>query len=503
MTVSSFWQRLDERRFALRATLVIVLALAVVRIAVLIATPLNLGPDEAQYWFWSLTPDFGYFSKPPLIAWSIGATTSLCGDSEACVRLASPLYAAGTALVCFFIGLRLFGARAGFLSAVIFTTLPASFFSALLITTDVPLLFFWALTLLGLAALIHDERPSGPALALAIGAAAGLGFLAKYAMGYAALCLSLLILMDARARARLFTLNGALIVGAFVLTISPNIIWNAAHGFPTFWHTAENANWQADSNFNPEKLAEFAGAQLGLLGPFTVFLLALAAIALWKNRNVGDALSSRMKFLLLFSLPILLIGLAQSFISRANANWAAPAFLSAVIAVAGMLARDPRIARALWLAAPHAIIGILLYSLAVSPALISALGRENDVKRLRGWDVQAANVLREAERMGANLIVSDDREDMASLLYYTRHGSLPVRMWVDGGHPQNHFEMFLPYMNGDETIALVTRRRDPSRVLASLGGDASEPVDLTLELGGGKVRNLKIFAITPAHANRQ
>lgn len=502
MTTATIWQRLDERRFAFRATLVIVLVLMLVRIAILVATPLNLGPDEAQYWFWSLTPDFGYFSKPPLIAWSIGATTSLCGDGEACVRLASPLYAASTALVCFFIGLRLFGARAGFLSALIFTTLPASFFSALLITTDVPLLFFWALTLLGLAALIHDEKAPGPALALAVGAAAGLGFLAKYAMGYAALCLGLLILVDARARARLFTLNGALIVAAFALTISPNIIWNAAHDFPTFWHTAENANWQAD-NFNPEKLAEFAGAQIGLLGPFTIFLLALATIALWKNRKAQDADASRLKFLILFSLPILAIGLTQSFISRANANWAAPAFLSAVIAVAAMLARDQKMGRTLWLAAPHALVGILLYSLAVSPALVSALGRENDVKRLRGWDLQAANVLTQARGMGAQIIVSDDREDMASLLYYTRTGGIPLRMWVDGGRPQNHFEMFLPYMNDGETIALVTRRRDPSRVLSSLGGEAAAPVDLTLELGGGKVRNLKIFAITQPRANRQ
>lgn len=501
MSTGTLWQRLDDRRLALTLALAVIAVLTLARIAVLIATPLNLGPDEAQYWFWSLTPDFGYFSKPPLIAWSIGATTSLCGDGEACVRLASPLYAAGTALICFFIGLRLFGARAGFLSALIFTTLPASFFSALLITTDVPLLFFWAMSLLGLAALIHDDAKPGPMLALATGIAAGLGFLAKYAMGYSALCLGLLLLVDGRARARLLSWNGALVLAGFALTISPNIIWNAAHGFPTFWHTAENANWQAD-NFNLEKLAEFAGAQLGLLGPFTVVLLVLAAFALWKNRREGDVVTSRMKFLLLFSLPILAIGLAQSFISRANANWAAPAFLSAVIAVAALLARDQTRARTIGLIAPHLLIGILLYSLAVSPALVTALGRENDVKRLRGWDVQAANVLTEAERMGASIIVSDDREDMASLLYYTRHGTIPVRMWMDGDHPQNHFEMFLPYMNGDETIALVTRRRDPSRVLSALGGEASEPVDLTLELGGGKVRNLKIFAITHTRANR-
>ena len=31
----------------------------------------ELYPDEAQYWLWSRTLDFGYFSKPPMVAWTI------------------------------------------------------------------------------------------------------------------------------------------------------------------------------------------------------------------------------------------------------------------------------------------------------------------------------------------------------------------------------------------------------------------------------------------------
>jgi hypothetical protein len=46
--------------------------------------------DEAQYWSWSRDLDFGYFSKPPLIAWLIRGTTTLCGNSEACIRSSPP-----------------------------------------------------------------------------------------------------------------------------------------------------------------------------------------------------------------------------------------------------------------------------------------------------------------------------------------------------------------------------------------------------------------------------
>ena len=70
----------DETR-AWRLALWLVAALTILRLAVLFITPLELYPDEAQYWLWSRTLDFGYFSKPPMIAWLIAATTRLGGGS--------------------------------------------------------------------------------------------------------------------------------------------------------------------------------------------------------------------------------------------------------------------------------------------------------------------------------------------------------------------------------------------------------------------------------------
>ena len=39
-----------------------------------IMSPLELGVDEAQYWLWSTEFDFGYYTKPPLTSWIIGAS---------------------------------------------------------------------------------------------------------------------------------------------------------------------------------------------------------------------------------------------------------------------------------------------------------------------------------------------------------------------------------------------------------------------------------------------
>ena len=50
------------------------------------ASDLPLSVDEAYYYAWSLTPDWGYWTKPPLIAWALGLADAACGPSSACLR---------------------------------------------------------------------------------------------------------------------------------------------------------------------------------------------------------------------------------------------------------------------------------------------------------------------------------------------------------------------------------------------------------------------------------
>ena len=103
-----------------RAVLMITLALTAVRMAALFATPLELYPDEAQYWLWSRTLDWGYDSKPPMVAWLIWTTTAIGGDAEPWVRLSSPLLHAGTTLCVYGIGRRLYGSSSGFAAAALY-----------------------------------------------------------------------------------------------------------------------------------------------------------------------------------------------------------------------------------------------------------------------------------------------------------------------------------------------------------------------------------------------
>jgi len=70
-----YGRRLNQRKFYMsaRTGLFIILAVTLWRIVTLHFDTTDFFVDEAQYWFWSQNLDFGYYSKPPMIAWFIRA----------------------------------------------------------------------------------------------------------------------------------------------------------------------------------------------------------------------------------------------------------------------------------------------------------------------------------------------------------------------------------------------------------------------------------------------
>src|SRR3954467_4711067 len=164
-----------------RAAVLLTAALTLARLVALFRTPLELYPDEAQYWLWSRALAFGYYSKPPLIAWAIWATTALGGDTEPWVRLPAVLFQAGAILLVYALGRRLYNSRVGLAAAALYALAPGIQLSATVVATDAPLLFFIALTLLAYVSLQGATARRRLWLAAGLGAALGLGFLSKYA----------------------------------------------------------------------------------------------------------------------------------------------------------------------------------------------------------------------------------------------------------------------------------------------------------------------------------
>jgi 4-amino-4-deoxy-L-arabinose transferase-like glycosyltransferase len=416
-------------------------ALLGLRIIALSMNATDLFFDEAQYWSWSLTPDFGYYSKPPLIAWLIHGATEVCGHSEFCVRLPSPIVHTLTALVIFLIARHLYGTATGVLAGLAFATLPGVSLSAGIISTDVPLLFFWALALYALI-LLRESRSWWPALML--GLALGGGLNAKYAMIWFVLCLAVYLVATPRDRwlARDPRLWAAAAIG--IALIIPNVLWNQAHKFATLSHTADNANWQGHL-LNPGKALEFFGAQFGVFGPI---LFAGLLIVVW--RAWRDGVPNADRFLLAFALPVLVIITLQALISRAHANWAAVSYVAATVLVIATMVRD---LDWVWMRRSMVLHVVVLLALIAGTIFAGRFALPNGVDpfaRTLGWrEVAAATRQQLAEARAAGrpfaAVLTDDRAVTAELLYYMRDEPTPVRAWRDGPTPHDHYELTRAY----------------------------------------------------------
>lgn len=429
-----------------RATLLLVAGLTLARLAVLFATPLELYPDEAQYWLWSRELAFGYFSKPPMVAWAIWATTALGGDAEAWVRASAPLFHAVAALAVFGVGRRLHGEATGFAAAVLYSLMPGVQLSAAVIATDAPLLCFIALTLLAYVELPAAEGRRRLAWAVGFGAALGLAFLSKYAALYALLGAGLHLALSSEARKAWSLPTALLAAAAFLLILAPNLVWNAQHDFATVEHTAANAAWGGRTLFNPAHLAEFFASQFGVFGPIPFAALLVGLVWLARRRRIQDA----DRLLLCFILPPLVVVLFQAFVSRANANWSSASYVAGSVLVAAWLLRWRARGWLLGAVALQGAVAALFLVLVIAPPLAEPLGLANSFKRAKGWAAMTdAMIRRAATEPGLSAVAVNDRFLFNAAAYYGRGewGAGPVPplvVWLRADRPMNQAEIEAP-----------------------------------------------------------
>ena len=267
-------------------TLLLILVVTILRTAALSISPLELGVDEAQYWLWSKTLDFGYFTKPPLIAWIIGASHWLFGHHVMAVRLPACWLNFATALVLWQTTIWLYGPKAGRWAALLWISLPAVGLGSFLISTDTPLLLCISLTLLAIAGSSCNKIPPTPAMICA-GFALGVGMLAKYAALYGLFGLLLIWAIGRHQPAPIIRGKHLLLaLVAFLITASPNLVWNIAHDFSTMRHLGDNANFAKQTNNFTESLI-FLISQAGVAGPLTFLLMSGIFKAALEERHAG------------------------------------------------------------------------------------------------------------------------------------------------------------------------------------------------------------------------
>ena len=460
-----------------------VTAITGLRLLWLALQPADLYPDEAQYWIWSRHLALGYFSKPPLVAWLIALTTGLFGDSELAVRLSAPLLHAAAAVFVYAIGARLYDRRIGFWSALVYASLPGVSVSGFIISTDAALLPCWAAALY---AFIRAREGGAGRWWLAVGLAAGLGLLSKFAMAYWILSALGYVLLVPQERRHLPPLLAAL--AAALAIYAPNFWWNWSNGFVSYLHTRDNAALGGPL-FHPDAFGEFFASQFAVFGP----LLFAGLIVLTADpRSLAEP---RSRLLAAFALPTLLMMLAVSLLSRAHPNWAAPAYVSATVLVVGWALQRGWRGLVPASVALHLVAAALLFnSREIAGAFGLQLPAEYDaLRRLRGWRELGNQVGAALAAHPGLTLLADDREVLAALVYYIRPHPFDAAKWQLAGRVQDQWDLngSLPrHLGGSFLLVseheLVDEMRPSFAEIERLGS-------VVIPLGAGAARTYTLY----------
>ena len=420
-----------EETGAWRLALLFVTAVTALRLLSIAVTPLDLYTDEAQYWQWGREWSLGYYSKPPLIGWLIGAVTALLGTTDFTVRLPAPLLHGATAVILGMLGAKLYGPRVGAWAAATYVCVPMTAVGSFLISTDSVAFPFVAAALL-----LWLPAPATNGRALIAGLLLGIGGLAKYAALYPILGLAL---AAALGLSRPGWARAALGLAGVLLALAPNLVWNAANGFVTAQHTAENADWGGAMTGALGSLS-FLATQAGVFGPILLAAL-LAAPVLRPDRPT--------RLLACLAAPPLLVVTAQAWLSDANANWAVMAYLPgtvAAVAVMGRLARTASLAL-------NGALCLAVAAIVAVPAILPDGTRSTITGRYEG---RAAVVEIALSLSGGRVIVAEERGLLADLFYHGRDAGIPLRSRPYEGFPPHHYGLVHPIRLGEGPALFVT-----------------------------------------------
>ena len=424
---------MTDNRSCATTLAVIAAILTAYRLWVINHLGIDLYVDEAYYWGWSQHLDWGYFSKPPVIAALIAASTAIFGNGIIAIKLPSLLIYPATAAVLYVLGKRLYSVRVGFWAGLGFMSMPLVSALGLFVSTDAPLLLCWSLALLFLLRALERD---GWRDWLACGAAIGVGLMSKYTMAAFLPSALLLLALDPQQRRWLARPQPWVAVLLACAILAPNLYWNWTHDFPTFRHTADITRvGHGERGWHPAQLGEFIGAQWLSLGPVLGILLIwalLKAPKLWRQ--------PAHRTLLIFIVPLLSLVSAQALTGRANGNWAAPIFVAACLLVPAVFVAERR----RWLVAGVAVNLVASVGAYHWPDIAHATGIEltakNDpYKRARGWLHLADGVHPFVDEHPGTILVAEDRELIAHLVY--RLHPAEYAAWHPGGTPIDHYEL--------------------------------------------------------------
>lgn len=283
---------------------------------------IGLYSDEAYYWLWSKNLGLSYFDHAPMVAYLISLST-IFSDEALFVRLPAALLVSGTSVVLYTFAKKIFDEKVAIYTFYIYISSIIILGASTLITPDIPMMFFWSLSLYSAYMYIEEDKK---AYALLLGISAGLMILSKYT---GVLPLVFILLYTTIYKRAIF--KDIYFYMAILLTIiifSPVLIWNYQHDFISFTFQLQHGMQSEEKVFLAKEFFNFVGIQFALFHP--LYLLPLFYFII-KDR---ERFEKKKVFLLLPFLGVLFFFSYNAAYKHANAQWAAGAYLSASILLA-------------------------------------------------------------------------------------------------------------------------------------------------------------------------
>lgn len=499
----------DVIRYDLVALAIIVVSIAV-RLVVVATGQIGLVQDEAQYWDWTRTPQWSYYSKGPLIAWIITAFTAVFGDTELGVR-AGALFGSLVLQTVIYVWLSRLWKRPGLALATLFVanTAPMFLASGVLMTTDNPLLICWTASMFCLDAATRAEvSPGRSKLALAaLVPLVAVGVLAKYMMLAFPVLAVVYVLWLRRAedvpQGVLPRLVAAVAAGA-ALGILPILIWNMQNDFVGFKHVgvlAGVAGKTAESLIRFDRFPDYFGSQVGLMTPWWFVFMLLGGLAAARQMFRGDqeglGLSRRQAGLLaLFFWPVWGFFILWSFHTKIQPNWSAVSYAAGFLLAAAAFARYWQAGgrlRKIW-----AGLAVLVFMLVASAPVLPIPDHLNPTHRLKGWDDLGERV--ESLRLSAfddpdRVFIFSEHYDMtAALAFYVPGQPRTFNVWIS--RRMNQYDLWPSPEDKIGWDAIYVRKDfkdSPQTEVQRMFREISPPIHYQTTFRGVPARQFTIF----------
>jgi 4-amino-4-deoxy-L-arabinose transferase-like glycosyltransferase len=394
-------------------TLVLIALAAATASRLSLAAHLELHFDEAYYWYWSKNLQASYYDHPAAVAWFIRAGTNLLGDTELGVRIAGQLCVLIVTYLLYDAARHAYSVSAALIAVAAMQVTLLVGAGSIIMTPDTPLLLFASVVLWALVR--FTLKPSGWWW-LIIGLAGGGALLSKYTAILPAVAVAIWIVTTPDMRRWLARPWPWLGLGISLFMLLPVLIWNAQQGWVSF--LKQGGRLTRGGFVRPELIFEYIGGQMGVITP-GLFVLLLAAIWLMAQRARRSTDPLERLLVLWFLVPSIFF-LSVSPVLRVQANWLAPGWPAALLALAALHAHtsdQARLNRALlWCLGLGACIVVLVWLYALT--LFGPCVKSDPLAQLTGQRALASKIGQIARQQSGREILAADYATASVLRFY-------------------------------------------------------------------------------------